>query len=274
MTMDYNANYRPHQPDFELKPKYHNYKPTPNDPLYGVIWEIYQFDYINGDSDNHPFIGVIPDACADFMITYTNQGMSSYITGSATQYALLSKITSIGTLFGIRFCSGALGNLFKVSAKDVAGRLIDGMDAIQNRNDLIGRLELAESFEERLKIVYDYFAKRIVGNYETVPLVDYSVRYIINHFGNVNVSSLEDLTGYTSRYIRKVFDEYVGVSPKLLSEIVKFQWSYYMYSTAEDKINLAELAAICGYYDQAHMNKVYKKFTNTLLKNLPKITDL
>lgn len=269
MHMFQQVMYRPRQPDFECKPRYYSYRPVKGESIYGLVWEIYQFENVKMQDVK---IGVLPDACADLMFIYTPNRVVAYVTGSATGYCYMSNMEQLEMLFGVRFCSGALGNLFRVSAMDVAGCMIEGQDALFQQTELLARIMDAGSFEARVNIIKEYLKQRIYSQYEVLPLVEYSVNYIISNYGNINVTNLAELTGYTNRYIRKVFDEYVGVSPKQLSEIVKMQWSYYLYNTSEN-VNLADLAAMCGYYDQTHMNKSYKKLTNSLLKNLPKLEE-
>jgi len=269
MNYQMEPTYRPHQPDFELKPAYYSVKPTLGHPLYGIVWEFYQFDC--DERMATPLIWVIPDACADFMAVYANTRLSCYLSGSAASYAKLDQVTSFQTFFGVRFCSGSLGNIFQVTAGDVAGSMLNCESALFGKTEDLKRLSEAATFEDRMEIMQRYILVRLSQNYTVAPLADYAVKYIVNSRGQVNVTELESLTGYSNRYIRKVFDEHVGVSPKLLCEIVQFQWSYHLYSTSKGKVNMAELAATCGYYDQTHMNKTYKKLASALPKNLPKL---
>lgn len=271
-SFDINNNYKPRQPEFEVKPEYHSYKPVSGDALFGLIWEMYQFDNFSMTDSNG--IGVIPDACADLMVSYSEGKMNMYIGGSASKFTRINLNEEKNVLFGVRFCTGSMGNLFKITAKEVAGCMVDATDALRNKEELMSKMIFANSFDERVGIATEYFVRQISEQYEVFPLVKFSVKYILDNLGNVNVSDLEELTGYSNRYVRKVFDEHVGVSPKLLSEIVKFQWSYNVYSTSKEKVNMAELAAMCGYYDQAHMNKVYKKFANSLPRNMLKFANV
>ncbi len=262
-------NYRPHQPDFELRPHYFSKKPEIGDPLLGIVYEFYQFDSLDGVDD--PYIWVIPDACTDIMVIYSSTDMNCYISGSAKSYATLDALSSYKTFFGVRFCSGALCNLFSLSTRDAAGIMINSQSIFLNREDVPSRLSEAVSFSKRVGIVTEYILNRLSEDYQPVPLVNYVVSYIIERGGQVSIAELEHYTGYSNRYIRKLFDTHVGLSPKVFSEIVKFQRSYHIYSASDEKICMADLAADCGYYDQTHMNKTYKRYAKNLLTNLPKL---
>ena len=57
----------------------------------------------------------------------------------------------------------------------------------------------------------------------------------------------------------------LGMQMKTFSQIVQVQWAYHLQNEElKGKINLADLAQFCGYYDQSHMNANYKKLTGML----------
>jgi hypothetical protein len=60
----------------------------------------------------------------------------------------------------------------------------------------------------------------------------------------------------SARQYRRRFEAAVGISPKLLDRIQRFQRSLQRMGT----IPLAEVALSCGYYDQAHLIRDCKQF--------------
>ena len=74
------------------------------------------------------------------------------------------------------------------------------------------------------------------------------------------MSELGVETGYSERYLGKVFEKYVGVSPKIYCEIMRLQSSVKKLMECSDQEPLINLALDCGFFDHAHMNRCYKRF--------------
>lgn len=58
------------------------------------------------------------------------------------------------------------------------------------------------------------------------------------------------------RQYRRRFEAAVGISPKLLDRIQRFQRSLHLMGS----VPLAEVALSCGYYDQAHLIRDWRQF--------------
>ena len=65
--------------------------------------------------------------------------------------------------------------------------------------------------------------------------------------------------GCSERYLNRIFQERVGVSTKLFCELTQLQFSLHTIVTTKPK-SLLSTAIACGYFDQTHMNRSYRKF--------------
>ncbi|NTV78889.1 MAG: AraC family transcriptional regulator, partial [Clostridiales bacterium] len=64
---------------------------------------------------------------------------------------------------------------------------------------------------------------------------------------------------YTARYVQKVFVEYIGISPKLFSRVIRFQKSLdYIFSNTS--LDIYQMVYELGYYDHAHFIHEFKEF--------------
>jgi AraC-like DNA-binding protein len=92
------------------------------------------------------------------------------------------------------------------------------------------------------------------------PLVEYCVDYLLRTNGVAAISDLEDKTGYGKRSLELLFKKYVGVSPKTLAGIFRFQWLYRKFARGQSyeavKKDLYEL-----FYDQSHFTNEFRKMT-------------
>ncbi|MDA3630665.1 helix-turn-helix domain-containing protein [Saccharopolyspora sp. WRP15-2] len=78
--------------------------------------------------------------------------------------------------------------------------------------------------------------------------------------GHVPVSALADEVGWSRQHLGARFRREFGLSPKLLGRVMRFQ-SARRHLIAGNPAGLADLAADCGYSDQAHFNRDWREFT-------------
>jgi AraC-like DNA-binding protein len=65
--------------------------------------------------------------------------------------------------------------------------------------------------------------------------------------------------GISARYMQQLFVQYTGLSPKLYSQINRFQNSLQLVRAGNT--SLTSIAYECGYSDQSHFIKEFKAFT-------------
>jgi AraC-like DNA-binding protein len=83
---------------------------------------------------------------------------------------------------------------------------------------------------------------------------------IIQRKGIVKVRELEELSGYSSRYINKIFDKELGLSAKQLCNSIKFQ---FLLDDMNKGIgdSFTSIASEYNFYDQAHFIHEFKEFS-------------
>lgn len=268
ITTDIGYKYTPHQPYLELNTSYYSYSPSVKSPLYGIVWKVYQ---VNG-FDYHKTIA-FPDACVDLMLFYTDEKCYCYLLSSTEEMRMMSDfsfIKDVKTIFGIRFYTGCVGNLFNGEIRDVGSNIIDGGAAFLDGQKSVEKLLAADNFELRWKIAEEYLLKRL-SIYKSNNIVNYITKNVIENKGMIVVKDLQESTGYSERYLRRVVNENLGISIKQLCEITRFQWAYHLYKYSKGEIKLIDLAIRSGYYDQSHMNFCFKKLTGQLPRNVMSI---
>ena len=85
-----------------------------------------------------------------------------------------------------------------------------------------------------------------------------ALQVILKAGGNVNIDNDID-TGISSRQLRRLFEYYVGDTPKAFAKVVRFQQALKSRSEIKNAngntINFDE-----GYYDQGHFIKDFKRY--------------
>ena len=77
-------------------------------------------------------------------------------------------------------------------------------------------------------------------------LVLHAANLLVGSAGSVTVEQLAEETGYTTRYIDKSFRSEVGLSPKQLAKIFRFQAAVKALNAHTDR-NLTEIAMELGF---------------------------
>ena len=258
--------YIPHQPYLEFNTNYYSMKLNYNDALSGIVWEVYQVDNFDISKTLS-----LPDACADVMVFYTDNNVYAYFMSAlleVTSMIDLKFMPNVKTIFGVKFCTGILGNLFKCKIKDVGIGIIDIQDAFFDGIEILKDLSEAKDFWSRWDIFKDYLLGRLEKDYKVNPISNYISKSVIDKHGKIIIRDLENEIGYSGRYLRKVITENIGISIKQLCEITQFQWAYHIYIKSKGQVSLAELAFQGGYYDQSHMNNSFKKLTGQLPRKI------
>jgi AraC-like DNA-binding protein len=70
--------------------------------------------------------------------------------------------------------------------------------------------------------------------------------------GRVRIADLADEVGWSRRHLAERFTAEYGLTPKEAARVVRFERSKRLL-TRRDRPSLAEVAAACGFYDQAHL---------------------
>ena len=90
------------------------------------------------------------------------------------------------------------------------------------------------------------------------PAVVYMARELNICDGPGRVQTVTGKIGMSQRRIAQLFHEQVGVSPKTFHRVRRFQHTLARLRGVQ-QVNWADLAAECGYYDQAHLSHDFRQ---------------
>lgn len=126
-------------------------------------------------------------------------------------------------------------------------------EALLSENDLTARINILETF------LVTKLRKCKIEEKRTAFL-DYITTSLIKEATTANrVRKMVVETGYSERHIQRLFNEYIGVTPKELQKIHRFHASLRQLNTL--RATLTSVAYHCGYADQAHFIREFKSFT-------------
>jgi AraC-like DNA-binding protein len=221
--------------------------------IYHYHRDCYEFDMISA----------IPDACVDIFFEKKSSGVQVRACGTVLGFTGLENHRE-HEYFGIRFMPGTLPANLNVGMKELVCRELELADVAKNK-DLAKRIEDARDWRQGIRLfVEDYLASlpNATGfsmDGDQKRLADYIKNMILCTAGNVRICDLAEKTGYTTRYINLLFNQYFGLSPKTFEEIIRFQYAIQMINHHQEE-QMANIAMETGYFDQAHFIREFKKY--------------
>jgi AraC-like DNA-binding protein len=164
-----------------------------------------------------------------------------------------------GTI-GIELSALGAYRFLKIRMNDLRNQLFYLRDLLgKQAMQLEERMEDAGMPEEKAGLLQEFLLNRYLQT-DTDPLFEYCIIQINNRQGHLAVRELERITGYSSRWLNMKFEEKLGLSPKMLSSIIRFQQYYQAFIT--DPIQFFKTKDYyTQYFDESHFIKDFKRFT-------------
>jgi len=114
------------------------------------------------------------------------------------------------------------------------------------------RLGQERSWRRRFAIAEAAIVPRLAGDSGGSPAVAWAYQRIVESGGAVRIEALADRLHWSRKHLAMRFREEVGLPPKQVARIARFTRVKEM-ARAEGDNGWADIAAACGYADQAHL---------------------
>lgn len=164
---------------------------------------------------------------------------------------------------GVRFRLGGLGPFARLSLNTITNRIeaperVFGPDA----GPLEASLRLAPNPDAAAGVLDAFFLSRLA----TTRSYEVFERILKRSVESRGLASVEDLSAsarVSTRHVDRLFARYLGVPPKTLAKILRFQCA--LETLMRDPgCTLADVASAAGYFDQAHFIKDFRRFSGGL----------
>jgi len=219
-----------------------------------------------------PLETVIPDGCMELIVHYGSRFTkrldngkyqslpAALIAGQITTRLLLQAGGHVG-MISARFHPAGAFPFIRNSLRGFVDDVIP-LDAVWNREAvaLEERIRNADSDADRVDLMQRYLLRILDGGFKRDAVVSETVDRILASRGRASVGDLARHAHVTCRHLERSFEAEVGISPKLLSRIVRFQ-RIFQYLQDCPNPSWADAAYACGYFDQAHLIRDFKRFT-------------
>jgi AraC-like DNA-binding protein len=182
----------------------------------------------------------------------------SWISGERTEPIVIDEAGAVH-LAGIRLRAGGAWPFLGVPLREFAGQVVELTDVLGPEiGQLRDRLGEARDDNARFDLMEDWLRAR----WRTPPTraVRYALNLIQGGEAAVHIGRMADRIGISHKHLLREFDRCVGLNPKTFARLCAFQ--RVIQSVGQKaKVEWADTAAQCGYYDQAHLIREFRAFS-------------
>lgn len=214
---------------------------------------------------------------------------ADYVTLVGGLHTTPALVTHDGRQSGIQLGLSPLGAraLLRVPAGELATSDFHGSEVLGKlAAEVHERIGEAGTWRDRFAVLDELFCERLqqgseggrseggrdgrrrggMGAAGISPEVEYSWGRLLATGGGLPISALVTETGWSDRYLRNAFRHQIGLTPKAAARVIRFhraRLALQRRAVAGRRLDLAELAAGCGYYDQAHLDLEFRSLAGS-----------
>jgi len=192
------------------------------------------------------------------------QPAADYVTLVGGLHTSPALVTHDGRQSGIQVGLSPLGAraLLGVRAGEIAVLDLEGSEVLGRfAAEVHERIRAATGWADRFAVLDEVLCERLDGEGYVSPEVEYSWRRLLATGGAMPISALVAETGWSDRHLRAAFGNEIGLTPKAAARVIRFhraRLTLQRRAVVGRSLELADLAAGCGYYDQAHMDLEFR----------------
>jgi AraC-like DNA-binding protein len=184
----------------------------------------------------------------------------SWIAGIQNRHLVIESVEGTD-LIGIRFRPGGARALLDHPLSTLTDHVVE-LDLIDPAlaSELTGRVRDARTDAERIACIEHLLTQRMASRLAGHD----SVRFICNSIwrarGIVRIGDLVERTGLSHRRVMDYFARDVGMTPKALAGICRFQ-NVLTRISSSSMPDWSAVAVDCGYFDQAHLSHEFRRLS-------------
>lgn len=164
-------------------------------------------------------------------------------------------------VLGVRFKPGACGVFFPIPAHELHNTDVPLHDFYPNEADrLYNELLAAGTRRAQFQVFERYLIGKIPRGLVVHPVVEYALREFLKEPCWRAIADVQSETGFSHTRFIQIFRDHVGMTPKLFCRVQRFK-AVVRHIEAGIPVRWAELAAACGYFDQAHLIHDFREFS-------------
>jgi AraC-like DNA-binding protein len=213
---------------------------------------------------------ILPDGCIELILNFGESFLQheadresiqpqNFLVGQMTGPVLISPTGAVD-LIGIRFHPGGTLPFLQIPLHEITDQVVELSDLCPRlERELLGASIDFTTLEERVAAIEGVLITDLLKRKYQSWALSLAAK-VIECRGIISVDQLAQDAGISARQLERRFLNEVGVGPKLLSRILRFQQVFRAVESCE--VAWAPVAVECGYYDQAHLIRDFNQFAH------------
>lgn len=207
---------------------------------------------------------VIPDTCVDIIYQIDDAGniINSDFVGVSDRSFWMQNSKKPGHkifTFAIRFYAWSA---YLFSEDSFAGTINGRCDVRERFSwldwELRGRLSETGKMMDLIQLTESLLLKKL-DNARCKKPVDEVIQNILQFQGALEISELSKLNFISNRQMERLFQEYIGITPKKLSNLIRYQFLW-RDIVSRKHFDIANAVFEYGYTDAPHLMREFKRY--------------
>ena len=164
--------------------------------------------------------------------------------------------------FQVNFTLLGAYRFLNITMSDIANRCLDLGDLLGHAaaDRLADSLQDAEDWPARFEVMDQFLLHRLREGHPMSPDVAWALKTLQASRGARSIGALSRDLSCSRKTLIQRFHAQIGLSPKSVASILRFAHASQRIRAADEE-SWADLAVSCGYYDQAHFNRDFRRYS-------------
>lgn len=231
--------------------------------------------YYEGLDVPHDRERVLPDGTAALMVNLSPEPRAlfdrdppgrqtdyrrAWVSGTHTDYLEIDARRGT-SMIGVHFKPGGLAPFLAIPGTELHGRVLELEDLLGSAaGEFRDALLEAPTPSAKFRRFEAFLARRAVGRLERPAAVSYAIDRLTRVPHVLTIDALVRELGMSHPHFLRQFASEVGLTPKRFCRLRRFQ-EVLGRIERRTKVDWADLACTCGYYDQSHFVNEFRAFS-------------
>jgi AraC-like DNA-binding protein len=147
------------------------------------------------------------------------------------------------------------------AVSEIGGSIVGLEDVVgADARRLVEQIRSARTWEARGRLLDDFLLDRAADGPQPSPEVRQAWHLLVRSGGRSTIRGIARQVGWSHKHLITRFKQQVGVAPHLAARLVRLLT---VWRHLDGEQSWARIAAECGYADQAHLVREFRRFTGT-----------
>jgi AraC-like DNA-binding protein len=164
--------------------------------------------------------------------------------------------------FQVNFTLLGAYRFLNLTMSEIANRCLDLGDLLgeSEAEGLADSLQDAADWPTRFDLMDRFLLERLGRGRPMSPDIAWALKSLQASHGARSIGALSRDLSCSRKTLIQRFHAQIGLSPKSVANILRFAFAVERIRAADEE-SWADLAVACGYYDQAHFNRDFRRFS-------------